>query len=349
MPFLNGMDANYVPLMRDLSLGWKSERGKLIENFYRYMAKKGINCCRVRLWVGDGGPSRFNYAIPIMNMAREARMGIYLAIFLSEGWADLYKQPAPHPWNLMSIEKRVKAVNSYVRDVVKRVFLLNFKPTLYQVGNEIDYGICGVFASDKDRRKNLNWLKKHVWCHEAEILKSAFKGIRDTDSEAYLAIHLGKWWDHQLFVSFLQAMEDFNVNFDVLSVSFYPSMLGAGFDVLDEMKERADVLSKKLIIAEYAYPSNLLRGQFWFMSKQVPTYPMTPERQAAWIRDFISYCQRLNISGIFYWSPEMYLSVKMAKKLKAPAEMPLSFGWGPMALFDESGNAKPSINSFKLS
>ena len=337
MHFLNGIDANYVPIMMDLSLSWKTEQGNPIEDLYRYLAEKRVNCARVRLWVGDKIPSGFRYAVSVMRMAREANMGIYLVFFLSEGWADLYKQPAPSAWEAISVEEKSRVVKTYITDIVKRIIHMGFKPELYQVGNEIDYGICGIFASNKKRRKNLNWLRRRIWRYEAEILKSAFNGIRDVDPDASIAIHLGKSWDYHLLTSFLSAMEDFNVDFDVLCLSFYPSSHGVGFDALDRLKE----------IAEYAYPSGLIRGQFWFMNKQVPGYPMTLEGQAMWIKDFISYCRRLDIQGTFYWSPEMYLPVELAKKLQAPPEMPLSFGWDPMALFDKSGRAKPSINSLK--
>ena len=345
MLLFNGIDANYAPLMMGLGFSWRTERGEPIGDLYRYLAEKGINCARVRLWVGEEGPSRFHYATSVMEMAREANMDVYLVIFLSEGWADLYKQPAPKAWETLSIERKTEVVKVYTADVIKRIVHMGFRPVLYQVGNEIDYGICGIFASDKKRRKNVNWLKRRIWRYEAEVLRSAFESIKSVVPDASLAVHLGKWWDHTLFTSFLSAMEEFNVDYDVLCISFYPTGLGVGFEVLDKVKEAADSLGKALIIAEYAYPSGPMKGQFWFMNKQVPGYPMTLEGQAKWIRDFISYCRELGVRGIFYWSPELYLPRMRRKDDPGPLEMPLGFGWEPMALFDGSGKAKPAINS----
>ena len=345
MPFLNGVDANYAPLMASLGFSWKGEGGEPIRDLYCYLAEKGINCARVRLWVGEEGPSRFRYAVSVMEMARRAGMNTYLVIFLSEGWADLYKQPAPRAWENLGFEKRVEVVETYVANVVERILQMGFKPLFYQVGNEIDYGICGIFASDKKRRKNVDWLRRRVWRYEAEILKSAFKSVRRADPDAPLALHLGKWWDYNLFKSFLLTMEELGVDYDVLCISFYPSGLGIGFDILDRVGEEANSRGVRLVVAEYAYPSGPMRGQFWFMSKQVPGYPMTPEGQAMWVRDFISYCQRIGVYGAFYWSPELYLPRMRRKDDPGPPEMPLGFGWGPMALFDEEGRARPGINS----
>jgi len=343
-----GVDANYALLMESLGFGWRTEQGEPVEDLYRYLAGKGVNCARVRLWVGEDGPSRFRYAASVMKMAYEAGMDIYLVVFLSEGWADLYKQPAPRAWETLSIEKKTEAVRSYVRDIVDRVNDMGFKPKLYQVGNEVDYGICGVFASNKKRRKDLGWLRRRVWRYEAEILKAALQGLKGVDPDASIAIHLGKWWDQRLIISFLSAMEDFDIDFDTLCLSFYPSMFGADFDILDRLKEIADSSGKRCVIAEYAYPSGPMSGRFWFMNTPTPGYPFTHEGQAKWLKDFLSRCRRLGFHGAFYWSPEVYLPIELAKKAPAPPEMPLSFGWSPMALFDERGRAKLSIDSFRV-
>ncbi|RLE95675.1 MAG: hypothetical protein DRJ96_08135 [Thermoprotei archaeon] len=347
MDFLNGVDANYVPLMRGLGFEWRTRRGEPIGDLYRFLAEKGVNCARVRLWVGDEGPCRLRYASLVMEMARRAGMSIYLVIFLSEGWADLYKQPAPRAWAALSVEERAAAAERYVAEVVERILQMEFRPVLYQVGNEVDYGLCGIFASDKKRRRDLRWLKRRIWRREAEILRAALSAVRSVDPAAVTAIHLGKWWDHRLIASFLAAMEEYGLEYDVLCISFYPSMFGASFSVLEELSELARDLGRQLVVAEYAYPSRRPRGQFWFMGRESPGYPLTREGQAKWIRDFISCAKRLGLRGAFYWSPEVYVTARRARRLKTPPEMPLSFGWSPMALFDERGREKAALNSLK--
>jgi len=54
---------------------------------------------------------------------------------------------------------------------------------------------------------------------------------------------------------------------------------------------------------------------------------------------------KIYVKGDFYWSPELYLTRKHRGKITEPKEMPLTFGWGLMSLFNEKGLAKPSINS----
>ncbi|RLF05567.1 MAG: hypothetical protein DRK00_04105 [Thermoprotei archaeon] len=346
MRFLNGVDANYVLLLESLGIMWRDEGGGAVDDVYRYLAGKGVNCARIRLWVGDEGPSRFRYAKRVMERASGAGMELYLVLFLSEGWADLYKQPAPRAWRALSVEERAEAVESYVVDVLERLEGYQFR--LYEVGNEVDYGVCGVFASDKKRRRDVNWLKRRVWRREAVILRAAMSAIRQVDPETPVMIHLGKWWDERLARAFLASMEEYGVEFEVLGLTFYPTGLGVGLEALERLKSLAEEFGKDCVIAEYAYPSKPMRGMFWFMSKQVPGYPLTPEGQARWIRDFLHTCRRVGISGAFYWSPELYLSRRAARRLPAPPEMPIDFGWSPMALFSERGRAKPGIKSLSV-
>mgnify|MGYP000300605866 CR=1 FL=1 len=63
----------------------------------------------------------------------------------------------------------------------------------YQIGNEIDYGMCDIFAFDKKKQKNIRWLKERIWGKEAEILKESVKVIRSKcHSNKPIALHLRK-------------------------------------------------------------------------------------------------------------------------------------------------------------
>lgn len=92
---LKGIDANYVPLMEDLGLKWYDQDDQKIEDIFYFFKSKGFECLRVRIWVGDSGPSRLSYALKIIERACENGFKIQPTFFLSDSWADLYKQPEP--------------------------------------------------------------------------------------------------------------------------------------------------------------------------------------------------------------------------------------------------------------
>jgi len=285
-----------------------------------------------------------------MNLAEracQAGLKIQPTIFLSDSWADLYKQPEPESWASLNFQDKLKLIESYISKVVEKFMTIEDRCDYYQIGNEIDYGICGLFAHEKKKRKNSKWLKKHIWQHEAAVLKEAIRTVRMHDNEKPIALHLGKWWDLPLTTSFLSAMDEFNVEYEIICFSFYPTMFGADFEPLRQFREIAQDKRKTVAIAEYAYPSDHVRGQFWFMNNPSPGYPLTLEGQSLWIRDFLTQCLGLNIYGAFYWSPELYLTRNGAGRLSGPGEMPLGFGWEPLSFFDGQGYAKPCVNSLK--
>jgi len=345
--FLNGLDMNYVPLMEELGLKWKDEDRREIHNLFSFFKSKGANCLRVRIWIGDSGPSRLTYAMNLAEKAYEADLKIQPTIFLSDRWADLYKQPEPESWASLNLQDRLKLIESYVSKDVESLTSMKDRCVYCQIGNEIDYGICGIFARDKKKRKNREWLKNRIWQHEATILKEAIRTVRKYDDEKPIALHLGKWWDLFLAESFLCAMDEFKVEYEIICFSFYPTMFGADFEPLRRLSDIAEKRGKTAAIAEYAYPSNPMRGQFWYMNKPSPGHPLTLEGQSLWIRDFLSQCLKLNICGSFYWSPELYSARNQMRRRAVPKEIPLDFGWGPMSFFDEEGCAKPCVDSLR--
>jgi len=341
-----GVDANYTLAMIERGLSWRDDSGEPVGDLYRFLAEKGANAARIRLWVGFEGASRLLYATTISKMAAKASMSLHLVLFLSDAWADLFKQPVPKAWSELNLRERSKVIRGYTRSVARHFREEGLKVDSYQVGNEVDYGLCGVFASNKKRRKNLRWLKERIWRAEAELLTSAVDGVREEDPNASVSLQLGKWWDVNLVRAFFEAMQEFGVPFDMLALSFFPSAFGLESNVFHETLEVLSIFGKPISIAEYAYPSRQPHGQFWYMKKPVPRYPLTPQGQRDWVRDFLAYCSKHpRITGAFYWSPEMYLTRPRAKLVNEPKDMPLSFGWDAMALFNRKGRAKPALES----
>jgi len=344
--FLNGLDMNYVPIMKAQGIKWMDEDKQEIDDLFEFFKQMGANCLRIRIWVGDSGPSRLPYALNLAEMACNAGMKIQPTIFLSDGWADLYKQPEPKSWASLDFREKIRLIEFFISKVIKKLMHMRDSVAYYQIGNEIDYGICGIFAKDKKKRKSIKWLRDRVWQNEANVLKEAIDVIRTYDSKP-IALHLGKWWDLGLSESFLSTMDEFNVKYDIACFSFYPTMFGSDFGPLERFVNLTEKIDKSLAIAEYAYPSKPLKGQFWYMNKPSPGYPLTSEGQSSWIGDFLARCLELDICGVFYWSPELYFTKKNSKGITGPVEMPLNFGWGPMSFFDEDGRLRPCANSLR--
>jgi hypothetical protein len=90
-------------------------------------------------------------------------------------------------------------------------------------------------------------------------------------------------------------------------------------------------LGRPVFIAEFGYPAARM-GRAFAWNDAVDGYPLSPDGQARFIRDLVSWgIQSGVLSGIRPWAPE----------LAAP-------GWGPMAFFMLDGKiatARPALNA----
>ncbi|HEY9250783.1 MAG TPA: glycosyl hydrolase 53 family protein, partial [Rariglobus sp.] len=279
------------------------------EDLFEGMARQGVQAFRVRLWTGDAGPNGKDYATQVVRRALKAGMDPYLVIFLSEDWADLMKQPAPAAWKGLSLPDRAKAVKDYSRGIVLHFRREGLRNHLYEIGNEIDYGICGVYPG-KGTKKNPASLGREHWPQAAELIRASQEGVLAADPEAKFMLHIAHWWDVDFCTGFFQFMLGHGVRIDFAGLSYFPSSnIGGSL----EMEQFGDVVTRlnratglPVIVPETAYPSTRdFKGQFSRWKKEVPGYALSPEGQRLWLGDFLAFCARHPaIAGVYYWSPE---------------------------------------------
>jgi arabinogalactan endo-1,4-beta-galactosidase len=331
--FRVGVDGNYVPNGDRHGGFWVGdERVDALELF----ASNGVDAFRLRLWVGNSGESRLNYATDLALRAQQAGLHPYVVLFLSEDWSDVSKQPAPAKWAGLTIEERAIAIRDYARETAQHFLDRGIQPDFYEIGNEIDYGICGVFA-DVTQPRDPASLRGNVWPDEARLIQAAVEGVREADPEAAILLHIALSWEPSFAVAFFQSMEEFGVQYDYVGLSFYPTAAGAASaarlcETLDRLRAEVD---KPVVIAEAAYPAEPMAGGiFEEWRKPLPGYPLTPEGQAWWIQDFYTAMYtREDVIGVYYFSPSFWFSGVL---------------WGPLALFDGEGRARPGVASFDM-
>ena len=255
----------------------------------------------------------------------------YLVIFLSADWADLMKQPAPADWQELDVDGRAAAVRRYARETVAHFRKAGLRSHVYEIGNEIDYGICGVYPG-KGTKKNPESLRRRCWPDAARIITAAQAGVLEADPEARFMLHIALWWDARFCIDFFRFMIDTGVRVDLAGLSYFPSAAIGGSL---EMEQFGDVVTRlheavglPVVVAETAYPaSREFTGQFARWKREAPGYPLTPEGQRRWLADFLAFCHHHPaIHEVFYWSPEWF-GLGM---------------WQAFALFDMDGEARPT-------
>jgi len=332
--FRTGVDANFVPQ------GEKQEHGFWVDDQrvdpIRLLAANGADAFRIRLWVGEKGESKLTYATDVARRAQEAGMHPYLVLFLSEDWTDINKQPAPAAWADLSIDERAVAIRDYARETAQHFIDQGIDLDFYEIGNEIDYGICGIFA-DTTHPRDVASLQTEIWPDEACLIQAAIDGVREADPDARFLLHIANSWDPVFAVEFFRTMTDSGVTYDYVGLSYYPSAFGKAtadrFCVT--LNQLSTEIGKPIIIAETAYPAEPpTGGMFGDWRRPLPGYPMSPEGQAWWLKDLLAGMRtRDDVIGIYYFSPEFWFSGEL---------------WSPFALFDSEGKARPAIASFNI-
>ncbi|MFC1917583.1 glycosyl hydrolase 53 family protein [Chloroflexota bacterium] len=330
--FRIGVDANFIPQGEKAGHGFwvGDQRVDPLELF----AANGANSLRLRLWVGEEGESRLDYATELAQRAQQAGLKPYLVLFLTEYWADVGKQPAPSEWVALNLKERADVIRQYSFDTAKHFLDQDITFDFYEIGNEIDYGICGVFA-DLNHPRDVESLQKDIWPDEARLIQAAIEGIKRADTDAKILLHIASSGDPPLALAFFQTMVDFGVEYDYMGLSHYPTAFGlvAASRLQETLDRLTEELGKPIFIAEAAYPAQTpWGGPFGGWRYALPGYTMTPEGQARWVRDFlIGMRNRGDVLGVYVFSPDFWWSGEL---------------WEPFALFDGEGQVRPGVASF---
>ena len=334
-PFLNGVDANFSLALSKQGFRWKADGRD--HDLFQALREAGIDSFRVRVRTSDGGPSGRDYAAAIAKKAQDAGLHPYPVLFLSENWADYVKQPAPATWQHIPLEQKLAAITAYCENTARYFRRQGVQGDLWEIGNEIDFGICGEFEDDWAKRFNIPYMKRDVWSRAAQVIRAAENGVRRVDPHAAFILHLTQWWNPDFCIQFLETMLDDGAQVDYLGLSFYPSSglsKGLSFaDLGDSVAKIVHETGRPIILCEYAYPSlPTFKGQFATWNHEVPGYPLSEAGQKAWIAGLLTFCRHQpSIRGAFYWSPEWY-----------PEEM-----WKAFALFRDDGTAKAGLAGFR--
>lgn len=332
---LIGFDANYVLDMERQGASWAVENKPC--DIYEALAAAGGNLARIRLWTGDTGPHGLEYATQTALRAQTAGLRPCLVLFLSEDWSDMVKQPAPSAWRALSTADKAQTIETYAERAVRHLADAGVDIDLVEIGNEIDFGLCGVFEEEWPKRVSLEYMKTRIWPQMVPLLRAAQAGVRKAHADARFILHLAWWTNADYCIAFWRFMQDAGVAVDVPGLSYFPTSAQPQERSLAFFREQVTkmhaALQRPLLVCEFAYPCRPnFSGQFADWNKPIDGYTLDPAGQQQWIADFLREVRTSTvIAGAVYWSPEWYRS-----------DM-----WEAFALFDEQGQAREALQAFR--
>ena len=243
----------------------------------------------------------------------------------------------PGAWSTLTIDQMVPVLRAYGASMAHAFLDAGTRVSIWDLGNEIDFGTAGVAPkglgacagyqapdgvdpvigtksvadliamTETDREA---WLAAHVWPHQARLLAAVVDGVRSVDPTARFATHVSgvSASNSALALAFYQAMADGGFHPDELGFSWYPT---SNTDAGRVTAFRATVdaarakFAKPVFIAELAYAAGPMTGAYATWVNPLPSYAISPEGQAALLKDLASWGVVSGLSGIRYWAPEV--------------------------------------------
>lgn len=355
MEFIKGVDISMIKELESYGASYYMNGKK--EDLFYLLKKCGVNMVRIRIWPDPydeegnsygGGTNDLKTTIEIARRTVENGMEFMLDFHYSDFWADPAKQVKPKAWKNLSYKALETAVYLHTLDTLKALKNQKLIPTMVQVGNEITKGLLWPDGY-VDQTENM-----------AALLSAGIKGVREQCSNAKIVLHLDFGTDNEMYQQWFDKISPYNLDFDVIGMSYYPHWNGSLRLLLDNMNDISSRYNKEVLIAETSigYTTDALgcKGIVFSEEQEKETgYPATMEGQETFLRDLYAVVRNVEDDrgiGVFYWEPAWlpipnctwaseHGSLYMKDKVEAGNAM------ANQALFDASGNANSALLNLK--
>ncbi|WP_176550439.1 MULTISPECIES: glycosyl hydrolase 53 family protein [unclassified Bacillus (in: firmicutes)] len=302
-------------------------------------------------------------------VAAKLKIPINPEIMLAYTYMDFGVQEAPDfkdypeiskpnkPWAEYSLQEMNEVLEQYGSLVAGEILSTGCVVDYWNLGNEANYGFGGVNLGLKtavnpalENKKaeemyllpelGADWLTGNVWCHNGHMMAALAKGIQKVAPKAKFSTHITTSVCTEYYITtYFRTLKENGFEFDHVGISFYPTSVAAYIhDPVGNVKKMIETVHQQLgvqvFIAEYSYPSERMKsGPFKDWDHPIPGYEVTPEDQARFTADFITWSKKNGVCGIRPWGPD------------------LVGDWEPMSMFslDLSGKiatAKPVMDVF---
>lgn len=366
--FIRGMDASAVLSEEKSGVVYYNEKGE-VQDVFQTLAEAGVNYIRIRVWNDPydengngygGGNNDVATAIELGKRATKYGMKVCIDFHYSDFWADPAKQMCPKAWESLTLEEKSDALYAFTKESLSSMLDAGVNVSMVQVGNETNNGMSGE-TSYKDM---------------AVLMNAGSLAIREVsqsyNKEIQVALHFTDASDYDGIDRIMQKLEKYNVDYDILALSYYPYWHGT-FDNLKKVMENIkNNYGKETLVAETSYCYTLEDGDGFANSvgeeDLIKEYAATVQSQATALRDVCAAAAEADALGVFYWEGTWVPVGSSASDNKALWEANGSgwasryaagydaddagkyYGgcsWDNQALFDFTGHPLASLNVFK--
>lgn len=351
MYFIKGMDVSMIKELEDHGARYSID-GKE-KDIFEILNECSVNMIRLRLWRDPytkdgesygGGTNDLETTIELAKRTKAHGMKLLLDIHYSDFWADPAKQVKPKAWSEISGEELEGTVYGYTMQVLKELKRNDIVPEMIQIGNEITKGFL--------------WPDGHVdhVQNMARLLKSGIKAARAVCPDSRIVLHLDFGTNNELYREWFNDLEPYNIDYDVIGMSYYPHWNGSMEKLLENMNDISSRYNKDVIVAEtsigYTLENLGCKGTVYGKNEEKATgYPATKEGQKNFLKDLIATVKGVKDgrgAGVFYWEPAWLPIPDCTWGSKVGCrymhdEVEAGNAMANQALFDAGGNANDAL------
>lgn len=331
----------------------------------------GVDWMRIRVWNDPfspdgepylGGGNDFDSYIRLAGLAKSKGYKLLLDFHYSDFWADPNKQMIPRAWLGMDVDEMAEELYAFTRDCLEKAQAAGVAPQMVQVGNEITNGMLwpvGKLENSDGTRDNYE--------NFCRLLRSGCRAVREVVPRSKIILHLERSFDKAVYQEFFTEMENRGVDYDIIGASCYPYWHGAPEGVFDNLRA-CRRFGKEIMVVEFSYGFTaegycqhgekkrvVIDPQRAYVPGFTEKYPLTPEGQRNFVRDFVAMAKAEEIAGIFYWEPLWLPGEGICWASEAGQAYIREEGkstaneWANQCLFDYEGEKLPAFDSFSQS
>jgi arabinogalactan endo-1,4-beta-galactosidase len=330
----------------------------------------GVNCMRIRVWNNPYSESGEPYLagncdvanyVKLGKLARERGFDLMMDLHYSDFWADPGKQMIPKAWVGFDINEMSNAVYKFTKDTLLTAIEKGVEPKFIQVGNEITNGILwpiGKLVDGTNGRENYNNL--------CRLIDAGCRACREVCPEAKIILHLEKSNDQAVYKEFFTNMKNANIDYDIIGASYYPYWHGTPEELFANL-DNCRRFGKEIMVVELGYGFTdkpyvldgeerrlVIDSERAYVKGVTEKYPLTPNGQSRFIRDFLSTAKSHEIDGVFYWEPlwlpgkNICWASEAGQKYIHEEGKSTANEWANQCLFDYNGQKLPAFDEYKL-
>ncbi len=319
--FIRGMDVSSVISLEQSGVTYKNENGET-EDLFKILSDHGVNYIRVRVWNDPydssgngygGGNNDVEKACEIGRRAARYGMKLLVDFHYSDFWADPAKQKAPKAWAEMTLAQKEQAVYDFTYNSLVEIRSAGGNVGMVQIGNETTSGIAGETGN----------------ANMARIFKSGSSAVRQFSRSALVALHFTDPQNKDAMVWFADYLNEYNVDYDVFAVSYYPYWHGSLSNLTNVLDYAASKYNKFGMVAETSYANDLRDtdghpntvSEWNNNTGENLLWEFTPQGQAEEVRAVMNAVNNVSNGkglGVFYWEGA-WISVGDTRRLGGSA------------------------------